>query len=144
MTKQYIYAGISITLWSTVATVTKLLLKTLSSIQVLWISSFFAFLMLFIVNIASGNIKKFKNYTKKDFITTILIGIPGTLIYYLCYYAATDVMPASQAFIINYTWPIMSVFFAWVILGEKMTIRKMTAIVISFLGVSIVTGTSLK
>jgi len=144
MTKQYIYAGISILLWSTVATVTKLLLKTLSSIQVLWISSFFAFLMLFVVNIASGNIKKFKNYTKKDFVTTVLIGIPGTLIYYLCYYAATDVMPASQAFIINYTWPIMSVFFAWVILGEKMTVRKMTAIVISFLGVSIVTGTSLK
>lgn len=143
MSKQYIYAGISILLWSTVATITKLLLKTLSSIQVLWISSFFAFLMLFIVNIAGGNIKKLKNYRKKDFIVTVLIGIPGTLIYYLCYYAATDVMPASQAFIINYTWPIMSVFFAWVILGEKMTLRKMTAILISFLGVAIVTGASL-
>lgn len=59
-------------------------------------------------------------------------------------YAGTDILPASQAFIINYMWPIMSVFFAWVILGEKMTIRKIIAIVISFLGVGIVTGTSLE
>lgn len=144
MGKQYIYAGTSILFWSTVATITKLLLKSYSSIQVLWISSLFAFLMLFAVNIASGNIKNLKNYKKRDFVTTILIGIPGTLIYYLCYYAGAGILPASQAFIINYMWPIMSVFFAWVILGEKMSIRKIIAIVISFLGVGIVTGTSLK
>ncbi len=144
MNKQYIYAGTAILFWSTVATVTKLLLKSYTSIQVLWISSFFAFLILWGVNTISGNIKNLRSYTKKDFVTTILIGIPGTLIYYLCYYAGADILPASQAFIINYMWPIMSVFFAWVILGEKMTVRKIIAIVISFLGVGIVTGTSLK
>jgi len=67
MSKQYIYAGISILLWSTVATVTKLLLKTLSSMQVLWISSVFAFLILFAVNIASGNIKISKIIQKRIF-----------------------------------------------------------------------------
>lgn len=143
MNKQYIYAGTSILFWSTVATVTKLLLNAYSTIQVLWISSFFAFLVLFAVNTISGNIKKLKNYTKKDVVITILIGIPGTLIYYLCYYAGTAVMPASLAFIVNYMWPIMSVLFAWALLGEQMTVRKIIAIVISFLGVGIVTGTSL-
>ena len=49
-------------------------------------------------------------------------------------------MPASQAFIINYLWPIMSVVFACILLKEKMTVRKAAAIVLSFLGVIIVTG----
>jgi len=49
-------------------------------------------------------------------------------------------MPASQAFIINYMWPIMSVVFACIILREKLTWRKGIAIAISFIGVAIVTS----
>ena len=41
MKKQYLYAGISILFWSTTATVTKLLLGSLNSMQILLISSFF-------------------------------------------------------------------------------------------------------
>lgn len=47
-------------------------------------------------------------------------------------------MQASQAFIINYLWPIMIVVFACVILKEKITIRKILAIALSFFGVIIV------
>ena len=68
----------------------------------------------------------------------MLIGLPSTLLYYLFYYAGTDLMPASQAFIVNYLWPIMSVVFACIILKEKLTVRKMIAIIISFVGVMIV------
>ena len=53
-------------------------------------------------------------------------------------------MPASQAFIINYLWPIMSVLFACIILKEKLTFKKIAAIIISFIGVSIVIGGALK
>jgi drug/metabolite transporter (DMT)-like permease len=71
------------------------------------------------------------------------IGIPGSLLYYMFYYAGTDILPASQAFIINYLWPIMSVIFACIILKEKMTLRKGLAIAISFLGVITVAGEGL-
>ena len=54
------------------------------------------------------------------------------------YYAGTDILQASQAFIINYLWPIMSVVFACILLGEKMTVRKIIAILMSFAGVIIV------
>ena len=68
MKKQYLYAGISIILWSTTATVTKLLLGSINSIQILLISSFFAFLFLLIINIIKGNLKELKNYKIKDYI----------------------------------------------------------------------------
>ena len=60
MKKQYFYASISILLWSTTATITKLLLGSLNSMQILFISSFFAFIFLLIVNAIKGNLKELK------------------------------------------------------------------------------------
>ena len=143
MKKAYILAAISIFFWSTVATVTKLLMGSLSSMQVLWVSSFFAGSFWLVFNIATGNIKKLKAYSAKDWLKTVLIGLPGTFLYYLLFYTGTDLMLASQAFIINYLWPIMSVVFACIILKEKLTVRKCIAIGMSFLGVTIVAGSDL-
>ncbi len=143
MKKSYFFAGVSIFFWSTVATITKLLLNGLNNFQVLWVSSFFAGVFLFAVSIFSGKIKNLKKYTAKDFLVTILIGLPGTFFYYIFYYAGTDILPASQAFIINYMWPIMSVVFACIVLKEKMTIKKGIAVAVSFLGVGIVNAKEL-
>lgn len=138
--KTYLYAGISIFCWSTVATISKLLLGEINNIQLLWISSAFAALFLLIINIATGRFKKNKDYKPKDYLTMTIIGLPGTFFYYIFYYAGTDILQASQAFIINYLWPIMSVLFACVILKETLSPRKIIAIIISFVGVAIVMG----
>lgn len=140
MKKSYIYAATSILCWSTVATVSKLLLTNLNNIQLLNISSLVAALFFLILNIVNGNIKKLKQYTLKDYLMSLIISVPATFLYYIFYYGGTDMMPASQAFIINYLWPIMSVLFACIILREKLTVRKLTAIIISFIGVMIVAG----
>ena len=143
MKKVYSLAAVTILIWSTSATVSKLLLGELDSIQVLCVSALFASLFLLVMNIATGNIKKLKAYKPRDYLKTILIGLPGTFLYYLLLYTGMDRMPASQALIINYLWPIMSVVFACIILKEKMTPRKAIAIGISFLGVIIVVGREL-
>ena len=140
MKKQYLYAGISIILWSTTATVTKLLLGSINSIQILLISSFFAFLFLLVTNIIKGNLNQLKEYRIKDYIQIIGIGLLGTFLYNLFLYLGINKMQASQAFIINYLWPIMIVIFACILLKEKLTLRKIIAIVLSFIGVIIVTS----
>ena len=144
MKKSYLFAATAILCWSTVAVTSKLLLGSHNNFQVLWISALFAAIFLFVVNLANGNIKKLKAYKLKDYIISILIGLPGGFFYYVFYYAGTDRMLASQAFIINYLWPIMSIVFACIILKEKMTIRKAVAIIISFLGVAVVAGGDIK
>lgn len=140
MKKTYLFTFTAIFLWSTVSTISKLLLSSYDNFQVLWISAFFAMAFLFVLNTATGNIKRLKEYKLKDYGISLLIGFPGTFLYYVLFYAGTDLMPASQAFIVNYTWPIMSVVFACIILKEKMTLRKGIAIGMSFLGVVIVMG----
>ena len=140
MKKTYLLAGISIFCWSTVAATCKLLLGELTSIQLLWMNALVAGVFLIIFNICTGNFKKHSGYKFKDYLIMASIGMPGTFFYYIFFYTGTDMMPASQAFIINYLWPIMSVLFACIILKEKLTFRKVTAILVSFLGVGIVVG----
>ena len=139
MKKEYIYAGASIFLWSTTATVSKLLLGSLNSLQVLTATTFFAFLTLLVLNIFKGNLSVLKRYTPKDFFDTAYIGFLGIFLYNVFLYTGISSMDASQAFIINYLWPLMTVIFACIILKEKMTSRKTIAILLSFIGVIIVT-----
>lgn len=143
MKKSYILAGIAIFFWSTMATISKLLLGSFSGNQVLAISALFAGLFLLFKNIYTKNILKIKLYKLKDIIVMILIGLPGIFLYNLFYYIGAARMPASEAFIINYLWPIMSVVFACILLKEKLSVRKVIAIGMSFLGVVIATAESL-
>lgn len=140
MKKTYILAGTSILLWSTLATISKLLLGTMNSIQVLCISAAFAAVVLFVYNLATGKLAVMKGYKLKDYMIMVLIGLPGTFFYNMFYYAGAEILPASQAFIINYLWPIMSVVFACILLKEKLTGRKVIAFALSFLGVITVAG----
>ena len=140
MKKEYLFAAVSIFCWSTVATVTKLLLKGLDNFQLLWISSFFAALFLFLVNLFTKKLPLLKKLSFTDFLKILLASSPGTCFYYIFYYAGTDLMPASQAFTVNYLWPIMSVLAAVIILKEKMTVKKLIALAMSFVGVGIAVG----
>lgn len=140
MKKSFILAGVSILLWSTMATVSKLLLGSMSGMQVLCVSSLFASVFLFVLGICNGKVSAMRHLCTKDYLKMTVAGLPGTFLYYMFYYIGAARLPASQAFIINYLWPIMSVVFACILLKEKMTVRKAVAIVLSFLGVVIVTG----
>ena len=143
MKKEYLYAGVSIFCWSTVAVITKLLLQDLNQFQLLWASSFFAGLFLLVVNLVTGNLKQLKQWKLKDFAISALCGIPGTVLYYVFYYAGAARMEASHAFIVNYLWPIMCVVFACILLKEKLTFKKLLAIGVSFVGVGIVSFSKL-
>ena len=66
MKKYYLFASISILCWSTVATIVKLLLGSLSSWQVLFASSLFAGLFLLAVTIVTGKLKLLKHYRVRD------------------------------------------------------------------------------
>ena len=97
MKEEYLYAGTSILCWSSVATVTKLLMQDLSPLQVLWLSSLFAGLFLLAVNLFTGNLATLRQYKLRDFLTILLCNLPGTFLYYVFYYGGTARMPASQA-----------------------------------------------
>ena len=139
MKKSYFYALVSVFFWSTTTTVSKLLLHSISTMQVLAVSSVFASLFLLLVNAAKGNLKQLKAYRLRDYLVLAGVGLLGMFLYRMLLFFGVARMLASQAMIVNYLWPIMAVLASCVILREKLTVRKAIAVVMSFLGVVIVT-----
>lgn len=143
MKKSYVYAAASIAIWSTLATISKLLLGEMDKYVLLCFSSLFGAVGLFVICLCSKKLPAFKSYRFKDYIRMSAIGLPGVFLYNAFYYEGASRMLASQAFIINYLWPIMSIVFACILLKEKLTARKIIAILMSFLGVFAVAGNDL-
>ncbi len=135
MRKSYLYAGITVLIWSTLATVVKIVLKDIPNFQALAISSILAFIFLLIINIINGSIKEIKSYRIKDFLMIIGLGFLGLFMYSALYYYGISQLSSQEACILNYLWPIMIVLFACIILKEKFTIRKIIAMLLSFAGI---------
>ncbi len=140
MKKQYLYAFGAIGFWSTTATVSKLLLHSYTTMQVLALTSAIAAVFLLVVNGLKGNLRKLRDYCLRDFLITSGVGLLGTFGYDALLYMGIDRLLASQAMIINYLWPMMAVVAGCILLKERMTARKAIAVVMSFVGVAIVTS----
>lgn len=139
MKKEYIFAGIAIGCWGTVATVSKLLMNQLDAMYALAFSFLFATIFLFVYNWNSGHLKLLKQIPKATAIRMILVGSLGVLLYNLFLLLGTDRLPAQEAFVINELWPALIIIFSCIILHEKMTLGKIAAILFSFLGIVVVT-----
>ena len=140
MKKQYLYAVGAIGFWATTATVSKLLLHSYTTMQVLALTSAIAAVFLLAANGLKGNLKKLRTYGARDFLITSGVGLLGTFGYDALLYMGIDRLLASQAMIINYLWPMMAVVAGCILLKEQMTLRKAVAVVMSFVGVMIVTS----
>lgn len=138
MKTAYFYGGLTTLLWSTIAFSTKLMLTNIDSMQILSGSMFFATSFLLLLNLIKGNRNKMKQYTWREYLDMFCLGTLGLFLYNLLLYIGIDYLSASQAFIINYLWPLMTVIFACLILKEPLTLRKAFSITLSFVGVIII------
>ena len=139
MKKSYIYAGLTVLIWSTLATVVKLVLKDIPNFQALAISSAFAFVFLLILNIINGSIKEMKHYRIKDCLTMAGLGFLGLFMYSALYYYGIAELGSQEACILNYLWPMMIVIFACIILKERITVKKIFAMRMSCAGIVVLT-----
>ena len=140
MKKAYLYGCIALFFWSTIAAATKMMLSSLGSMQILSVTMLYAAVFLLLLNVWKGNLRHFRSYRPKDYCFMFFLGAIGLFLYKLLLYIGIDSMMASQAFIINYLWPIMTVIFACLILKEPLTVKKAIAIALAFAGVIIVTA----
>lgn len=148
MKKEYILAAYTVFCWGTLPTITKLVLTSVSNMQVLFLSSLIASICLFLYLIISRKWRLITGLSPKDILELIALGILGNFLYSALYYAALRRLPAADACILNYLWPIIAVICSSFLLHEKLTVRKWIAIAISFCGVVIIsakdTGLQLK
>lgn len=140
----YIYAGMAVILWSTVATSMKIALQSYSFMQLLFWSSATALLTLGVMMAVR---KKFSDLIKlpaKAFLKSAFYGAINPFLYYIVLFNAYGLLPAQEAQALNYTWPIMLSLLAVPLLNQKIGFKNIVAIGISFIGVLIIaTGGSL-
>lgn len=139
MKKNYLYAGITVLIWATLATVVKLVLADIPNFQALSVSSAFAFVFLLLLNIINGSLKEMKHYRVRDYLLMAGLGFLGLFLYSALYYYGIGVLGSQEACILNYLWPMMIVVFACIILKEKLTARKIIAMLLSFAGIVVLT-----
>jgi drug/metabolite transporter (DMT)-like permease len=133
--KAYLYTACVVAIWATVASAFKISLRYLNYIQLLALSSFISLIVLLVLLLAYNKLKLLKTYTKKDYIRSVLLGLCNPFFYYLVLFKAYELLPAQEAQPLNQTWAIVLALLSIIILRQKITIKSIIALTISFIGV---------
>jgi drug/metabolite transporter (DMT)-like permease len=133
--KASIYAGLSVIFWATAASAFKIALEYLDFIQLLFVSTITSLLVFTIILFVQGKIPLLKNQTKVDIQLSGLLGLLNPFLYYLVLLKAYSLLPAQIAQPLNFTWPIVLVLLSIPLLKQKIPLRSILAIFISFAGV---------
>lgn len=129
--------------WGSFAAVSKLTIKNMDGFQLLFAQFAAAFAIMTIMYIINGDIRKLSNLSVKQVVLTVLFALPSFL-YYLFYFLSLKLIPAIEASILNYLFPVFIILFSIIIDREKMQMYKIGAILLGFAGVVvIITGGNL-
>ena len=136
--KAYLYAGLTVLLWSTVASAFKITLRHMGFIQMLFVASVVSMAALFFILLAQGKWKQLRSQSGPELARSALLGFLNPFIYYLVLFKAYDLLPAQEAQPLNWTWPIIVVILSAVVLKQRIGIKAVLAILVSFIGVLVI------
>ena len=130
-----VYALLCVSLWGLIPVVAKTGQVHLDHHQFLFWSSFFSFVTLLVLLIATKKAHHYKNYHWKDWIYLPFLGLLGTYVYYLFLYLGYSEANGIEVLVVEYLWPIVMVILSVIMLNEKLTLRKIIGIILGFVGV---------
>jgi drug/metabolite transporter (DMT)-like permease len=134
----YFYAICAVLIWSTVASAFKISLQYLDFLQLLLISALVSTSILLVILITQNKLKTLMRYSIKEYLNSALLGFLNPFLYYILLFKAYSLLPAQEAQPLNYTWPIMLVLLSIPLLNQKINLKSIIAIIISFFGVLII------
>ena len=136
--KAYIFAAIAVIFWSTASTSFKITLRYLNTIEMLFYSSLSATIALLIIVIFQRKTKKIFKSGRKEILNSAILGFMNPFFYYIILFKAYTLLPAQIAQPLNFIWPIMIVILSIPILKQKIPLKSLLAISISFIGVLLI------
>jgi drug/metabolite transporter (DMT)-like permease len=134
----YLYAAAAVIFWSTVATAFKITLRHTNPISLVLYASITSALVLFLHLIFTNKLRMLKTITKTDLLRSAILGLLNPFLYYIILFKAYDLLPAQQAQPLNYFWPIMLVLLSAPLLKQKISLKSIFAIMISFSGAFVI------
>jgi drug/metabolite transporter (DMT)-like permease len=138
-TKAYGLGILAVIIWSTVASAFKLTLDHMDPPTMVVLASIFSTISLFLVVLVTGRLPKLFSMKRGRRFRTMLPGALNPFIYYLLLFYTYDILKAQEAQALNYTWPIILTVLSIIVLGQKIKGISIAAILISFIGVLVIT-----
>jgi len=136
--KSFFFLGLCILSWGLIPVVTKYILIELNNLQMLFYSTIFSCIVLGGIVLFQKKTSVVATYSIHDYAKVGVLGFLGTYLYYVLLYGALALTSASEGFILAYTWPMLVIILAFPLLREKLTIKKLCSIFISFLGIVVI------
>jgi len=136
--RAYFFAAVAIFFWSTVASVFKLSLEHLAPIQLVFYATLFSITALFVVLVFQRKLALIRQYPKGDISKLTLLAFLNPCLYYIVLFEAYDRLPAQEAMAINYSWVVMMVLLSIPILKQRISIKALLGIMVSYVGVVVI------
>jgi drug/metabolite transporter (DMT)-like permease len=145
MTKQHLLGALCLSLaasmWGGMYVVSKYVLDYIPPLTLVWLRYIIAFVFLFtILKIVQFKSKKYEPIKKKDWFLIAWIGFIGYFVSISLQFIGTNLSDAHTGALITSATPAFIVIFAWFVLKEVLTVRKVIAMVLATIGVVIVIG----
>ncbi|MGZ2368804.1 DMT family transporter [Ancylomarina sp. YFZ004] len=137
-TQAYIFALTAILSWSTVATAFKIALMGMNYIHLLAISSVVAMIFFATLLFFKGNLKIALRTPKSELLHSALLGFLNPFLYYFILLKAYSLLSAQLALSLNYIWPITLVLLSIPLLKQKIGLKSIACILLSFIGVILI------
>jgi drug/metabolite transporter (DMT)-like permease len=134
----YLYAVTAVFFWSTVASAFKVSLRYLDFLQLLFFSTIASIVILFVILVVQNKLSLLKQNSPKDYLRSVMLGFLNPFLYYVVLLKAYSLLPAQEAQPLNYTWSIVLVLLSIPLLGQRIKLKSILAILISYLGVLII------
>lgn len=136
--KAYLYALAAVLCWSTVASAFKISLRYCDVWQLLCYSSLASTLVLGGILALQGRLLATLRMTRRDAVWSLAMGIMNPLVYYLILFKAYDLLPAQEAQPLNYTWAVTLALLSIPLLGQRIRLRELFAVIVSYSGVVVI------
>ncbi|HEY9114365.1 MAG TPA: DMT family transporter [Bacteroidales bacterium] len=136
--RAYLLALLAVLFWSTMSSAFKITLRYIAFDQLLLFASFFGVISLAIINRTRKERAKFLQLTKKEILSSALMGLLNPFLYYLILFKAYELLEAQIAGTLNYAWPVVLVLLSIPFLKQKISRASLLAILISFFGLVII------
>jgi drug/metabolite transporter (DMT)-like permease len=138
--KAYLFAGISIFFWSTVASAFKIGLGHLSYIQFLFIACLVSLCVFAVLIPVQGKSRLLLTCSAGQYLYSALLGMLNPFVYYLVLFKAYSLLPAQVAQPLNMIWPVVLVFLSIPLLRQKVAVRSFIALFVCFAGVYLISS----
>jgi len=136
--KAYLYAIGAVLIWSTVASAFKISLRTLSPAHLLLYANLISVLLLGTILLCRRELGLALPKNRRELFRSAGFGILNPFLYYLILFRAFDLLPAQEAQPLNYTWAITLSLLAVPLLKQKLGLREIIAILVSYSGVLVI------